>query len=589
MINLLDNVDELDNVNVEEYVITLNSMDDLESFYNDIETEGGPEYIPNRAVSVYRRRPTSTNTHYQLTAKEAAILRNDPRVAAVMPAEFLRSAIKLQSYTQTGVFSKDAVDVLGYGGSTMNATWKNWALLRCIEGVQRSGWGDNGTITQTATITVGPTGKNVDVIVCDGISGVPGHPEYAVNADGTGGSRYVQYNWNLLTSIATGLDDDAATALTGAYSYAASASAGNANHGAHTTGTCAGNTQGWARDANIYQIDPVSGTIDSLIMWDYIRAFHRNKSINSETGRRNPTIVNCSYGSTITWPNAGAGLSGVIQATRRGTTVGNYLNNIALTSSQLNSVGIYNTGSASAPTASIPYYDTSVAADIAQAIADGIIIVGSAGNDSFFVDSASGPDYGNTFVIKIGATPYLVNQHQGSAPSAVPGVICVGAVSADTVEHKGFYSNTGPRVNIFAPGTWIASSLSDSTGAWAGSSTAADSRNASYYIGREIGTSMAAPQVTGMLACILELYPNMTPNDALTYISYYGKLTQMTDTGGVSPTWTSDTLSLQGAANRYLFMPKERPDSGPTYPKKNVFVRPTSGQVYPRLRRRARG
>jgi hypothetical protein len=34
-------------------------------------------------------------------------------------------------------------------------------------------------------------------------------------------------------------------------------------------------------------------------VFDYIRAFHRNKPINTDTGRRNPTIINNSWGQSI--------------------------------------------------------------------------------------------------------------------------------------------------------------------------------------------------------------------------------------------------------------------------------------------------
>jgi hypothetical protein len=218
-------------MSLKEYVVTAKSMDDLESLYNDLETAGGTATIPDRAVPVYRRRPISQCTHYMLTDEEAVKLNNDSRILNVEPMELILGSIKLNSYKQTGTFSKTTY-LTG-----MNASWKNWALLRCLEGVQRSNWGDNGTATQTATIDVGPTGKNVDVIIIDGMCGVPDHPEFAVNADGTGGTRYVQYNWYQLNSIVSSIDDDAATLLTGNYSYSAAADVGNANHGAHTAGT----------------------------------------------------------------------------------------------------------------------------------------------------------------------------------------------------------------------------------------------------------------------------------------------------------------------------------------------------------------
>jgi hypothetical protein len=91
---------------------------------------------------------------------------------------------------------------------------------------------------------------------------------------------------------------------------------------------------------------------------------------------------------------------------------------------------------------------------------------------------------------------------------------------------------------------------------------------------------MASPQVCGVLACVLETYPNMTPAQAMTYIKTYGKSGQMTDTGGTA----SDTTSLQGSDNRYLFAKKERLDSGNVFPKQDYFLRPTTGTIYPRTR-----
>jgi len=587
-----ENLDDLDNTETVEFVVTLANVEDLDLFYSDVENDGGPEFIPDRAVKPYMRRPTSLNTHYLLTAREAAMLQQDPRVVAVAPADLIRSSMKYNAFTQTATFSKTSVELVDSNspprwptGTTMNSSWKNWALLRCTEGAQRTNWGDDGTATQTATVTVGPTGKNVDIVMVDGMSGVPNHPEYAKNADGTGGTRCKLYDWNLLTSIATSIDDDGAPGLKGPYSYTKASDSGNANHGSHTASSVAGNTQGWASDANIYQIDPLGGTLDPLIYWDYIRAFHKNKPINPATGRRNPTVVNASIGTSLSFPYSYFTLEPVTQGTWRGTTIGDYTRNVALTSGQLNSIGMYNR----AGTTTVPWYLSDSAADIAQAVADGVIIVASAGNESFYIARPGDADYNNNFIAKYNGKAYLWYQHRGCAPGSVPGVICVGAVGADKLDSIGFYSNRGPRVDVFAPGTWIAGALSDAGGSWSGSSSALDPRNSAYHIGREIGTSMSGPQVAGMLACIAELYPNMTPADAMTYVKNYAKLSQLRDTGGTAPDWTSDKTSLQGATNRYMFMPKERPDIGIPYPKKNVWIRPISGRTYPRIRRRMRG
>lgn len=577
-------------MDLEEYVVTCKSLDDLPSLYNDIETSSGIPTVPDREIPVYNRRPTSQNTHYMLTADEAKILRSDPRVQAVMPADILRLAKKLHSVEETAVFSKSL-----YSDAMLN-TYKNWALLRCTHGDQISGWGSDGTPNQTATIDIGPTGKNVDVITVDGISGKFLHPEFAVNADGTGGSRYVRFDWHTLNSFVTSIDDTNPTLLTGPYPYTGSPNSSNANHGTHTSGTVAGNTQGWARDANIYQISPLGdvGGIDGLVVWDYIRAFHKSKPINPNTGRKNPTICNCSYGSALTMPTANI-ISPVLEAQVNFHIYGNASNFTALSSSDLSKAGIFNTNG----TATIPYYDESEAADVTLALNDGIIIVSSAGNESFYVDSPTSTDgIHDYYKIIIGgdhSTIYQVPSHIGTAPSSVPGVICVGATDATVTEQKGWYSNTGPRIDVWAPGTWIVSSFANSSGNGWGT-TVADSRNPSYYIGRDVGTSMASPQVTGVLACLLEIYPSMTPAEAMDYIHYYATASQLTDHGTTFngnatdwSAWTTDQLNIQGAPNKYLYFPTERPATGEAWPKKNYMPRPTAGRAYPRVRIKLKG
>jgi hypothetical protein len=96
---------------------------------------------------------------------------------------------------------------------------------------------------------------------------------------------------------------------------------------------------------------------------------------------------------------------------------------------------------------------------------------------------------------------------------------------------------------------------------------------------------MASPQVCGILACVLEIYPNMTQAEAIEYIQYYAKKNQITDTGG----GFTDLTSLQGSANNYLFYFEERINSGTIFPKQNNKPRPQNGAVYPRTRIRRKG
>lgn len=534
-----------------EYIVTLHRREDLEEFYLDMETPGGNWFIPDREVDVRLRRPDSRNTHYWLTDREAEDLRADPRVWAVeLKPSDLGIVVRPRYTQQSSDWDKS---------STNNSNHKNWGLLRCFEGQQRANWGSDSVPnrTQSGTITVNAEGRNVDVVIVDGFL-TAAHPEYAVNADGTGGSRFVAYNW-FQHDLGSG---------TGTYVYSPVVDAGNAsrtqdnNHGAHVAGTACGNTQGWARAANIYNINPYASdpnNLDDLLLFDYIRAFHNSKPINPATGRRNPTICNNSwgYGYQITQ-------SAITNINYRGSFVGG----APYSTATLIQYGIDSDGTYVYLNAQYPAVD----ADIQDAINDGVIVVAAAGNNYMKIDVSGGLDY-NNYLLSSGFNYYY---HRGGTPDSTPNVICVGAVGSTANETKADFSMTGPRLDIFAPGRYIMSSF-NSTGSFGG---VADPRNASYYIGKISGTSMASPQVTGVLATALEIYPTMNQSRARTYLQGYARLNQMTDTAGSY----SDYTSLQGATNRYLRYVNERSSTGNTWPKQNFFVRPTTGAVYPRTR-----
>jgi len=79
----LDTLPPIDNQELREYVITLKEHQDLDAFYEDMETPGGNLYIPGRAIEVAARRPISRNTHYYLTEIEAKQIKDDPRVESI--------------------------------------------------------------------------------------------------------------------------------------------------------------------------------------------------------------------------------------------------------------------------------------------------------------------------------------------------------------------------------------------------------------------------------------------------------------------------------------------------------------------------
>jgi len=170
---------------MQEYIVTLHNFEDLDNFYEDMETPGGSITIPGRRVDCALRRDISRNTHYMLTEEEAEQVRKDDRVLAV---ELLPSKLGIEVtpfYTQSATFEKT---------NPFTASYKQWGLLRCIEGSQRSGWGLDGTSAQSATIKTTSSGKHVDVVIVDAHIN-PNHPEFAVNPDGTGGSRVNLIDW----------------------------------------------------------------------------------------------------------------------------------------------------------------------------------------------------------------------------------------------------------------------------------------------------------------------------------------------------------------------------------------------------------
>jgi len=741
---------------LKEYIVTLNDRKDLDNFYDDMETPGGALYIPDRAVELVNRRPISRNTHYMLTDEEAEQLRQDPRVLAV-EIHIRYTDIKVEPAVSrtSNSWSKEVITTnvsgdLAYDSSKFIDD-KNWALLRCVDGQQITNWGDNlsyvdttsiarpSTTTnvpsQTSTVRINETGKNVDVVIVDGLID-PSHPEYAVNSDGTGGSRVVQYNWFQHNPAVTGN-------FISTYDYTLTSNAvntginGNNNHGAHVAGTVAGSTQGWAVDANIYNIyayGSVNGMPDTTYtMFDYIREFHKNKAVNPQTGRRNPTITNNSYSFNST--NFASNTTITLISYRGANVAGPYPNTI----NKL--YGIPDYGS------TLPTFATALDADIVDAIADGIIVVAAAGNSNYKIDIPGGTDYNNYFKSKYGTIYY----HRGGTPNATDGVITVGAVDALSIEYQSYYSNNGPGIDVYAPGTNIISAIDNKYGrftyslmltvtgtangrspsittaldttstpyafkvtksitgntAWdsgaysyynyavgmgtafstnqtnaamaiglrtnitggfknpsfllsdlkyafyinanaqyqiiesgvvIGSNTAyttssifeiwyydstiryavdgtvirtvtdlssnlsmhldtsiytpnssvkiysvypivVDPRNSNYFLNKINGTSMASPQVAGVLACVLQIYPNFTQADCLRYITTYAKTNQLTDVPNSD--WTK-RYDLNGAPNRYLYYYKERIDSGDIYPKKNFLPRPTSGSTYPR-------
>lgn len=492
---------------LKEYIVTLKDNNDLDNFYEDMETPGGNLTIPNRMVDCCNRREISRNTHYMLTADEAELVKNDPRVLdCVLTPKDLPIKIS-RCWEQFDAFEKS---------STIDSYDKNWGLYRVRNG-HFSNWGTDSIFTQiVGDVITTSSGKNVDVVVVDSHIN-PNHPEFAVNVDGTGGSRVNQFNW-FSYSPALGFTTQ------NTYGYGVKTS----EHGTHVAGTVAGNTQGWARDANIYNIEFLSSGVTGtptnweLYLFDYLRYFHKNKPINPNTGRRNPTITNHSWG----WFHLGDTLNQNAQSLSRIQSVtyrGTKTSLSGLTDAQKR-IELESKGFAvpySTYFYQVPYFYSSLNADVEDAISDGLIVVTAAMNSSWNLPSFLSQDINNSYEYTYtNGITYSYYPNYGGSPAAAAGNIRVGAIGSKNGEYKAGFSNYGERITVWAPGTNIVSSMySNAAATEYGITLANDPRNSSYKLGSISGTSMATPQVCGVLACIAEQEPNMRQTDAEQYLS----------------------------------------------------------------------
>jgi hypothetical protein len=507
----------------------------------------------------------SRGTHYYLTDEEVTQLAQDPRVETIHRhyRDLGHTIQPMEGYQTGSVFAK---------GGTANGSYVNWGLLRGYEGVKRSTWGSDGTAVVSGTINLTNTGKNVDVVIVDGHC-VPGHPEWSTKQDGTGPTRLNQFNWFQYNTQVRGT-----AAGTYVYDFISGQEANN-GHGNHVAGIACGSTCGWARDANIYNISPYAGgTANSsgyanytYDLFNYIRVWHANKPINPATGRKNPTICNMSFGfsSSLVLQNiTEIGYQGVVYTKPGGGwTVTDRINFDLVASPDSGTTMVFYVR------------DGSLDADMADCINDGIILVGAAGNYFMYNDREGGVDYNN--YLKLGSNYYYM---RGPSPGAATGVIHVSAIDSTIAERKADYSNAGPRTDIFAAGSGVTSA--DQVAG------VADSRNSGFYKSIKGGTSMASPQVCGLIACALETYPNLTSAQALTYITTYAN-SGILDDGAFSTAYgASNYLSynlLYGGPNKYAVYKNERPVNGNVFPKKNFKVRPANGRTWPRNKIRRYG
>ena len=497
-----------------EYAVIVKKGVNLEEVDADLAASTGDGPIPNRSVDIANPRKGSRRmTHWMLTHEEAEALKLDERILAVEIPPDQRDDIKIGlRSTQSGNF------VRGFS----NANDVNWGLRRCIE--ETNVYANSTTISGNYDYVL--DGNGIDVVIQD--SGIePNHPEWE---DPDGNSRLQQIDWYTESGLS-------GTQSVNHYRD-------RDGHGTHVAGIAVGKTYGWAKQATIYSqklsgLETLSGSDGTGISisdaFDAIRLWHLDK-VNER-----PTVVNMSWGyfTTATGnPTGGA---------YRGTP---WLFTTQTDTQLWSSYGIVSADGFG--NRSIPAQVASVDAEIDDMVAAGIHVVIAAGNDSYKSDLSTGADYnnyvtysglGNLFYHRPGS-PYSVDAfYVGALDTSV--TLSGGSNYIDTAAT---FSRKGPAVDMWAPGVSIMSATS--TEADASYTTYSYPPDNNYDIMSIPGTSMAAPQVAGLIALYLKARPDLNPEQVKNKLINDSK--SVLYTTGLTEDY-NDTTSLLGSPNRHLY------------------------------------
>jgi hypothetical protein len=487
-------------------VVTVKKGIDVDALMQELCSLGHTtEFAPDRRVEMYNEKNDSKrNFDVVLTLDEAERLRQDPRIIDVRYGSKKENGIELRPsrVDDSRLYSKT---------SAQDNTHYNWGIPACLSET-------NPFVSTTLNYqhTYALDGTGVDVVIQD--SGIDvNHPEW-LDFTGTT-SRLQQINWPV------------AAGLSGIYTQSVNHYTDPDGHGTHCAGTVAGRRYGWAKGANIYAITIIDNPANFGISasFNLIRGWHNNKT------NGNPTVVNMSWGYFSYY-------SGITGGNYRGTPWSGSL--MQPTFGMIQSPYNFDSG------AGLYYHPirvSSVDADIEDCIDDGVILVGAAGNDAHKMDVVGGIDYNNYYTNAFGNRYY----HRGATPNGPAGVISVGSVRLASSERQSAFSTTGPGVQIYAPGESIQSSIPDGSNfdtLYGGVDYPDDS---DFKAAKVSGTSMAAPQVAGVVACMLQSRRNYTPEKTLIWLENKGILSRMQEIGS----GYTDYFSFQTGPNRYLLQP----------------------------------
>lgn len=597
-------IDDISKDTPQAFTICVKDPSDWEEIHNYIINENEIDGIPNRRINcISELQCSSKRSEYEISVNEADILRLHPKIEWVERSTMHNPLVleqrkydeKFDSHTLVNRFKEDIVNLRTNQNPGNELNFTQWGLYRHQS--QTNNYVGVGTTTTNSDIQYSLTGRNVDVVIMD--TGVRwDHPEFLkpgytsvpigiatetvsrVRDIIIHGTEEYGINWSSHGLVAAGSGALAGYAKTTALN---STTFNGSWHGSHVAGTAAGNQFGAAFESNIWSIACVDrsdiGFTDPSDAFDYIKVWHKNKPINPETGRRNPTIVNGSWGfrQFVYWGNP---ISYPYTVSFRGSTYSS--TQVESSSSFLPAIYYMATnGSYYQFTSTHATSQSKVDEFFDDPECDDIIVVFAAGNSGSGngkQDIPTGVDYNNQFLTglfyygdvaaesngsvseyfnRLG-TPNISHHGQIDAPIVVGALDSLVSISGITSERKAIYSNNGPSLDVWAAGSTVLSPYN---------SGYPDPRNpSSFYNSYLSGTSMACPNVCGVIALHLQSIPTSNRVDVRNWFNRHAKIsigTYMLDQyantnpvgAGVSQSYWSDPHGLRGSTKDVLFNP----------------------------------
>ena len=586
------------------------------------------DHVPLRTVECTDpKEHSATRGNFLLTDEEAAVLNEDDRIAwvelapevypeAYPPPSFATRRFKTNVKVYRDLDSVVAPPTLSATAAEQGRT--NWAVVRT--GIQSSGdfWGTANTNINTTLgdVSYTLTGKNVDIVIHD--SGVMQyHPEFRdannisrVRDIVLDGPLYIDPQFFISRNLTnTKYDGRVGIASTAARTWWSNASerspqfasfgtvsvtskygeketlgdGGISNgltsgHGTACASLTGGKSFGLAFECNFWNMSGIGQpsyiSIGINQNYDLIKLFHLMKPVNPETGLKNPTLVNGSWGYQAAFNS-----TSTVSYRFRGST-GTFTGNAA-TSNQVTAMknglsnqvaGAYLSWSSSSRSSST---DTSAN----ECINAGVIYVAAAGNnnqrlgigtddpdrlnymsDPYFGTSDHRPAYFPAGTVPCNHRDWMIPQGAGfDSRTDFHPVICVGAmddyINTDNTERKAYYSNNGPGIDVWAPADETLAAGAN------GTSYATYPRYdlSNFYDGLFNGTSAAAPVCTGLIALYLQANPKATARDVKTWLreraSVLTTLYQDTSTDDTTTAYWTGIYNMRGAEKRLLYNP----------------------------------